>query len=248
MQTELLAGIAAAFFVAGAVKGVAGLGLPVVAMGLLSLAMPPAAAAALVIVPALATNVVQCLGPHARRLALLLGPMWVGVLVGCRFTPLPSLASGASVVRMLLGGVLIVYSAYGLARPTFTLRLAGAPMVAATSVVGLVTGVMTATTGINIFPMTIFLQSLDLRRDELIQAFGLSFTICTLALANSLGWQATMVTWTSAAGWVALVAAFCGLGLGNLVRARIDPAQFRRMLFGLFGILGLAMLAKELFR
>lgn len=247
MRMELLVGIAAAFFVAGAVKGVAGLGLPVVAMGLLSLAMPPAAAAALVIVPGLATNAVQCLGPHLRRLALLLGPMWVGVLVGCRFTPLPPLASGASLARMLLGGVLILYSAYGLLRPTFRLRLSGATMVATTSVVGLVTGVMTATTGINIFPMTMFLQSLDLRRDELIQALGLSFTVCTLALANSLGWHSAMVTWSTAAGWIALLAAFAGLGVGNLLRARIEPALFRRLLFGLFGLLGLAMLAKELF-
>ncbi|WP_427912684.1 sulfite exporter TauE/SafE family protein [Ramlibacter sp. MMS24-I3-19] len=246
MTPELLGGIALAFFVAGAVKGVAGMGLPVVAMGLLSLAMPPAAAAGLLIVPALATNVVQCLGPHLRRLAMLLGPMWIGVLVGCRFTPLPSLASGASAVRVLLGGVMILYSAYGLARPTFRVRLASGPMAGTSAVVGLTTGMLTAATGINIFPMTMFLQSLDLRRDELIQALGLSFTVCTLALANSLGWQSTAVTWSTAAGWIALLAAFGGLGLGNLLRARVDPALFRRLVFGLFGLLGLAMLAKEL--
>ena len=36
------------FLLAGAVKGVIGLGLPTIAMGLLGLAMPPAQAAALV--------------------------------------------------------------------------------------------------------------------------------------------------------------------------------------------------------
>lgn len=246
MSSGVLAGIAAAFFVAGAVKGVSGMGLPVVAMGLLSLAMPPAAAAGLLILPALATNAVQCLGPHLRRLVVLLGPMWVGVLVGCRFTPLPSLASGASEVRMLLGGVLILYSAYGLARPTFAVRLAGRRMAAVSGVVGLTTGMLTAATGINIFPMTMFLQSLDLQREEMIQALGLSFTVCTIALANSLGWQSVAVTWTTAAGWLALLSAFAGLGVGNRLRARIAPALFRRLLFGLFGLLGLAMLAKEL--
>ena len=41
------------FFAAGAVKGVVGLGMPTVAIGLLAIVMPPAQAAALVIVPAL---------------------------------------------------------------------------------------------------------------------------------------------------------------------------------------------------
>lgn len=246
MGSGVLAGIAAAFFVAGAVKGVTGLGLPVVAMSLLSLTLPPATAASLLIAPALLTNILQCMGPHWKRLTLLLGPLWVGVVVASQITPFPSLANGGSAIRLLLAAVLIGYSAYGLLRPTFHLRMAGGRMAAVSGVVGLATGVMTAATGINIFPMTIFLQSLDLEREELIQALGLSFTVCTLALAGSLGWQAASISWTTAAGWTALVFAFAGLGAGNLLRARIQPALFRRLLFMLFGLIGLAMLAKEL--
>ena len=48
-----------AFLLAGFVKGVIGLGLPTVAMALLTLAMPPAEAAALLILPSLVTNLVQ---------------------------------------------------------------------------------------------------------------------------------------------------------------------------------------------
>ena len=59
-----LAIIAGAFLLAGAVKGVIGMGLPTVAMGLLGLVMPPVQAAALLVVPSLATNVWQMLaGP-----------------------------------------------------------------------------------------------------------------------------------------------------------------------------------------
>ncbi|NVZ80096.1 sulfite exporter TauE/SafE family protein, partial [Pseudomonas gingeri] len=47
------------FLLAGTVKGVIGLGLPTVAMGLLGLAMVPAQAAALLIIPATLTNVWQ---------------------------------------------------------------------------------------------------------------------------------------------------------------------------------------------
>ncbi|SBT10325.1 conserved hypothetical protein [Candidatus Propionivibrio aalborgensis] len=45
--------VSAVFLVAGWVKGVVGMGLPTVAMGALGLAMPPAQATALLVVPSL---------------------------------------------------------------------------------------------------------------------------------------------------------------------------------------------------
>jgi hypothetical protein len=47
------------FLLAGLVKGVIGLGLPTVSMGPLSVVMPPAKAASLLIVPSFVTNVWQ---------------------------------------------------------------------------------------------------------------------------------------------------------------------------------------------
>ena len=44
------------FLLAGTVKGVIGLGLPTVAMGMLGLAIAPAQAAALLIIPSIVTN------------------------------------------------------------------------------------------------------------------------------------------------------------------------------------------------
>ena len=49
--------IGVAFLLAGFIKGAIGVGLPTVVMGLLSIVMPPAQAAALMVMPALATNV-----------------------------------------------------------------------------------------------------------------------------------------------------------------------------------------------
>ena len=62
--------IGATFLLAGLVKGVIGMGLPTVAMGLLALALPPAEAAAILVVPSLVTNVWQLLaGPRFAALA-----------------------------------------------------------------------------------------------------------------------------------------------------------------------------------
>jgi uncharacterized membrane protein YfcA len=56
-STSILAAIAGAFLLAGFVKGVIGLGLPTVSIGLLGLVMTPAQAAAILVVPSLVTNV-----------------------------------------------------------------------------------------------------------------------------------------------------------------------------------------------
>jgi uncharacterized membrane protein YfcA len=55
----ILAATAGAFLLAGLVKGVIGLGLPTVAIGLLGLLMTPAQAAAILVVPSLVTNIWQ---------------------------------------------------------------------------------------------------------------------------------------------------------------------------------------------
>src|SRR5580700_2797728 len=71
------------FLLAGFVKGVIGLGLPTVSMGLLSLVMAPAKAASLLIVPSFVTNVWQlAAGPSFGRMAGRLWPMLAGVVVG----------------------------------------------------------------------------------------------------------------------------------------------------------------------
>lgn len=56
MNATMLAMSLAVFLLAGFVKGVIGLGLPTVAVGLLSLVMPPVQAAALLILPSMVTN------------------------------------------------------------------------------------------------------------------------------------------------------------------------------------------------
>ena len=58
-SAAILAAIAGAFLLAGFVKGVIGLGLPTVSIGLLGLLMTPAQAAAILVVPSLVTNVWQ---------------------------------------------------------------------------------------------------------------------------------------------------------------------------------------------
>src|ERR1700709_1999759 len=83
MFDPLLIAIAGVFLLAGFIKGVIGLGLPTVSMGLLAVSMPPAHALAIVIVPAILTNIWQTFGgPYLRDILRRLWPLMLGTVVG----------------------------------------------------------------------------------------------------------------------------------------------------------------------
>ncbi len=118
----LLLAAAAVFVVAGAVKGITGMGLPTVAMSLLGLLMPPAQAAALLVAPSLATNLAQCAGANGRRLARRLWPMWAGLAAATLWGPGLGGSMSAAQTQLLLGTVLLAYGSWGLVRPRLARR------------------------------------------------------------------------------------------------------------------------------
>jgi uncharacterized protein len=232
--------VVATFLLAGAVKGVIGLGLPTIAMGLLGLAMPPAQAAALLIVPSTLTNLWQlAAGGHLPALLRRLGPMlamiFVGTLLGSAWL---GINSGPWAVHAL-GAALVIYALYGLAGPA--LRVAPEREGWLGPVCGLLTGVVTAATGVFVMPAVPYLQSLGLSRDEMIQALGLSFTVSTLALAVGLAGQDALGGQALGASLLMLAPALLGMLAGQWLRQRISAALFKRCFF-----IGLAALGGHL--
>ncbi|MDE1169187.1 MAG: sulfite exporter TauE/SafE family protein [Pseudomonas sp.] len=229
------------FLLAGTVKGVIGLGLPTVSMGLLGLAMAPAQAAALLIVPATVTNFWQlAAGGHLRGLVKRLWPMLLmifgGTLVGSLWV---GIDGGPWVVRAL-GGALLTYALVGLFVPAFRIpahreRWAGPAC-------GVITGVVTAATGVFVIPAVPYLQALGLSRDELVQALGLSFTVSTLALACGLFWHGELGGGAIGASLLTLLPALAGMALGQWLRQRISALVFKRVFFTGMALLGAVLL------
>lgn len=232
-----------AFGAAGFVKGVVGMGLPTVAIGLLSVTMAPASAAALLIAPSLATNLWQMVaGPGllalARRLATLLALLVVGTFITI------SVLTGvnAGLASAALGAVLIVYGSIGLAGVHWRVPRHVQPIVS--PLVGLATGLVTGATGVFVFPLVPYLNSLGLTRDELIQALGLSFTVATLGLAAALGTAGGLAAISGVESLVAMGGAVLGMAIGQKVRGRIAAETFKRWFFAGLLALGLYMLGR----
>jgi uncharacterized membrane protein YfcA len=226
------------FLLAGLIKGVIGLGLPTVAMGLLGLVMPPVEAAALLIVPSLVTNVWQLIA--GRQFAALLRRLWpllVGVVVGTVGGSAIIASTAARAATAGLGLALIIYAATGLARPR--MRVPPAAERWAAPLVGVATGLVTGATGVFVIPAVPYIGSLGLGRDDLVQALGLSFTVSTLALAVGLVLHGALSFAATTTSLFALAPALTGMALGGWLRARFQPEIFRLCFFvGLFALGG----------
>lgn len=228
--------IAAVFTLAGLVKGVIGLGLPTIAMGLLAIVMPPVEAAAILLVPSFLTNVWQMVDGRALgRLTTRLFPM---LLTACVVTYAGiGMMTGltARVGTAVLGAALVLYALSGLAAWRPTVPRDGERWIGLLT--GIVTGLMTAATGVFVIPVVPYLQALGLEKDELVQALGLSFTVSTVALAVSLGASGALSVVHAIPTAVALAVACAGMAAGQALRARLAPETFRRWFF--IGLLGL---------
>lgn len=233
--------VMASFGLAGLVKGVIGLGLPTVSIALLSVAMAPPQAAALLIIPSMVTNVWQ-LAAGGRFLYLLrrLWTMLAGVAIGTWLATFWLGGGEPSWAGHALGAALLIYAAVGLSavRLSVPARAQGW----AGPVVGATTGAITSVTGVFVIPAVPYLQALGLDRNELVQAMGLAFTASTIALAGDLihgGQLGGREAWASL---LALVPAMAGMMAGQWLRHRVSPVVFRRCFFLGIGALGLHLL------
>ena len=229
--------IALVFALAGFVKGVIGLGLPTIAVGLLTLSMAPAEAAALLLIPSLVTNLQQSAGPHFGALLKRLWPMFIGIAAGTWIGAGLLTGGSAAIAATGLGAALIVYAAIGLLAVRFRVAPRTEPWLAAP--IGAATGVVTGATGVFVIPAVPYLQALGLDRHALVQALGLSFTVSTVALGVVLQRAGLFDLTMAGSSMLALVPALLGMGLGQWLRRRISEHVFRRCFF--LGLLALGI-------
>ena len=218
MFEPLLLFIAAALLLAGFIKGVIGLGLPTVSIGLLAVTMQPSRAIAIVIVPAIVTNIWQTFaGPYLRDIIRRLWPLMAGTVIGIWLNA--GMLSGpyARYGAIVLGLLLVIYAVVGLSKFSFSVARSNEKWIG--GIVGLVTGVVSAATGVQVIPSMPFLQAIGMEKDELVQALGVFFTVATLALAFTLTSAGLLGASTALPGAVAMASAYLAVSAVHNVTA-----------------------------
>lgn len=222
--------IIATFFLAGTVKGVIGLGLPTVSVGLLTAAIDLPTAMALLLVPSFATNLWQALaGGHGRTILRRIWPFLATATIMVWFGAMALTRVDLALLSGLLGGILVAYAGLDLAGVRFAIE--PRREIWAGPLLGTANGILTGMTGSFVVPGVMYLQAIGLPRDMLIQAMGMLFTVSTVALAVALQGNALLTTQLGTVSAAALVPAAAGMLFGQRIRRRLSESLFRRIFF-----------------
>ncbi len=241
----LLAIVAATFLLAGTVKGVIGLGLPTVSLGVLTVVLDLPSAMALLLVPSFVTNAWQAAaGGNAVAIGRRLWPFMVAPTVTVWLGATALTRIDLAVLSALLGALLVTYAVLSLSGVRLTIteqqeRWAG-------PLTGVANGILTGMTGSFVVPGVMYLQAIGLSRDMLIQAMGILFTASTLALAVALQGNGLLSRDLGAVSVAALAPALAGMVLGQRIRRRLPETLFRRVFFIAILALGIYIIANAL--
>lgn len=244
--TEVYLFIGLAFMVAGLIKGTVGLGFPTVILAMLSLSLGVREAMALMLLPCFLTNVWQAFS--GGNMAKILRRIWPLLICASITIWLTTSIVGTMETRLLsclLGLVVCTYALTGLTSPRCISP--GNNEYWMTPVIGTVNGMVTGLTGTFVVPGVLYLQSLRMTRDALVQAMGILFLVSTTALGVGLSGHDLLNTSYLLISTLAVVPAFIGMALGRRVRRCIPEKRFARIFFCSLLLLGIYIIGNCFF-
>ena len=239
----LLAAMAGAFVIGGLVKGLLGVGLPLVVVPLLALVIPSPKAIALMGIPILLSNVWQAVdGGHARyalrRFATVLVPLVVATALTVRLT----LGLDVATLDMLVACALLLAIVLMAWHPKLDVeprreRYWGA-------VVGALSGAMGGVSSLMGPLLITYLVALRLTREQFIGSISILYLAGALPLYLSMGALGVLGPPELLLSALALAPMFVGMWIGKQVRQYVSEVLFRRLLLGFLTTIAVLLLTR----
>jgi uncharacterized protein len=242
-----LALISAAIFVGGIVKGISGIGLPIVTIAIVVNVVSAPTALAIVVIPILVTN------------------LWQAVRAGNLFAPLRQFApmivcfvfflvvTAHFVVNIdpktlfgILGVCVTIFTLSNLIRPPVT-ALAPSTQKWAAPLSGILGGILGGVSTIWGPPMMMYLVLLKLPKDVWVRVVGLIWFLGAIPLTLSYWANGILNPQTLPLSIYACVPGMVGILVGEVVRNRINQETFRKVLLIALFIIGLNLIRRAVF-
>lgn len=220
---------ALALFAGGAVKGLVGIGIPLVSLSLLSLFLPLADAVILLPVPIIVANVWQSIvTPHfvsaIRRFWPLVLAMLIGTVAGAHVLT----ALDAASLNLLVGTLVVLFTLSSIMNPELRLPVRferGVGVVA-----GAVGGFMGGISALFGPPIILYLTSLRLDRETFVGVISSIYLCSAVGLVIVFGSVGVMSQAQFVESAVASVPLMLGVWAGQRFRGGIREAVFRKLL------------------
>lgn len=235
----------AAFLLAGTIKGIAGIGLPTASIALMTLALDPRVAIALVLFPMLGSNIWQVWrAGHIRRTARRYGVFSVILVLGVGATAYATREASDRALLAILGVAVLIFVVLQWRQlvPRISARFDTWAQVG----FGLFAGIIGGMTAAWAPPMAMYLAAKQVDKDEFVRATGFMISLGSIPLVLvyvQLGFMTGPLAGISAA---LLIPTLIGFSMGEAIRARLSAEAFRAALLCLFAVLGLNLIRRAI--
>lgn len=245
LGASALLACAIAMVCGGAVKGVIGIGLPLVSLPVMATFIPIPKAMALLVLSSFATSVWQTFhgglfAPSVKRFWPLLLGMGIGTPIGVHVLATFDL----SLLYVFLGTVVALFAAF--LHRSIVLPVSPRAEPWAAPVVGAASGLVGGMSMLFGPVYAMYYAGLKLGKERFVAVIALSNVWATFVLAVSMARFNLLGGTDIVASLLALIPSFAGLAAGQWLRGRIDEDRFRKVLAVVLFVIGLNLIRKAL--
>lgn len=235
----------AAFFIAGGVKGIASVGLPMTALGILTFLTDPRTAFACALFPIFVSNAIQIwrageIGPALKRY----WPFIACMVVGMPLTLAATLEASNELLMGVLGVTVLVFVAINISR--WAPRIADKWDRTAQFGFGGGAGILGGLTSIWLPAIMIYLLARDTSKDEFVRATGLLLFTGSLPLFAGYVAAGLLTGPLAILSLTLIIPVWAGMSLGARLRSRLSEKAFRNVLLGVFALIGLNLIRRAI--
>lgn len=231
----MIASIMLALVLSGSVKGVFGIGFPVVAMAILPLFITPISAITVIALPIVVTNIQQLFSEKEwRQIIIKYRYMALFMLLASFLSSQILTQISVDLITAIIGFALALFAIYSLFNFTLPITTHSSWQIIAGASSGLLSGM----TGIQSTAI-IYFASLDISRDEFVGAVGYIFLVGGLGLTIGLINNNFLNSSTVMLSLFGVLFSVVGFKLGSLLRPYIHSELFKKLLFLLMLIIGM---------
>ena len=230
-----IASIMLTLVLSGSVKGIFGIGFPVVAMAILPLFVTPITAIAVIALPIVVTNIQQLFSEKEWRYIIIKYKYMALFMLLASFLSSQILTQiSVDLITAIIGFALALFAIYSLFN--FTLPITSHP--AWQIIAGTSSGLLSGMTGIQSTAI-IYFASLDISKNEFVGAVGYIFLVGGLGLSIGLINNNLLNSSSAILSIAAVLFSTVGFKLGSLLRPYIRSELFKKLLFLLMLIIGM---------
>jgi len=231
----MIASIMLALVLSGSVKGVFGIGFPVVAMAILPLFITPISAITVIAIPIVVTNIQQLFSEKEwRHIIIKYRYMALFMLLASFLSSQILTQISVDLITAIIGFALALFAIYSLFNFTLPITSHSVWQIIAGASSGLLSGM----TGIQSTAI-IYFASLDISRNEFVGAVGYIFLVGGLGLSIGLINNNLLNSSSAILSIAAVLFSTVGFKLGSLLRPYIHSELFKKLLFLLMLIIGM---------